>query len=743
MQTTERRMLEFDPRYWRMNARAAIRDVYDALVELITNPDDRYVHLAERGQFIKPGLIEIEVDRKRKGSSSIIRVRDFADGMTNKVMSEKLARVGKRVSGMAEGVPVRGTHSRGAKDIAILGGVTFESIGQDGGYHKCEISARGQFTLYPSADVTKAHRKELGIPEGTGTLVTLVVDPAVAKVPQHETLRGKLRDLVPLRDILSSPERRVVLRDLSKGREDTIEFHSPEGKKRLSERLAVPGYEKADAKLVIYRAAERLERGNPKFRIGGILIRSRRAIHEATLFAPELEHDPHAAWFFGKLTCEYIDVLSNELDDREEKGLEPSAANPRPVVDPARRSGLDREHPFVEALFKEVLKRLRPLVEEERKREESTKTDIESDQTRRRLRALEKAAAEFMAKHREEEDIHSRSSEDTFKGSFFSRKGYSLNPPFAQILVGHGARFWLNINQADFAEFSVGNSIDISYATADLSGPRSCALEQHPNQEGVLRCVWTVKGVKPTKATAVKVRLNGIAEERMVEVLASEKEKYSNIVDLCFSHKWYSIPTDRSKKVMVLAPYPSVISQEVTCELQCSDPAFRVPSSRKIVPCERLGVAVCEFHVATEQPDIKAEIIAKAAGRTCEAGLVSVPPSGAAPEVKIEPVDFKNQRYRWHGNIIQVAAFHPSLRRYLGSAPEKFPGQHNLHFRVLLAEIVADAVCSKILERRVIVRPEEYQDADWQDYSADFTKLMTEFLPIAHETQIPEKELGR
>jgi len=742
MRTTESRMLEFDPRYWRRNAQAAIQNVNDALVELITNADDRYVHLAERGQFTKPGLVEIEVERKRKGSPSMVRVRDFADGMTDEVMSEKLARVGNRVSGMAEGVPVRGTYSRGAKDIAVLGGVTFESIGQDNRYHKCGISARGQFTLCPSRVVTKAHRKELGIPEGTGTLVTLAVDQAF-KVPQHETLRSNLRDLVPLRDIFSSPDRRVVLRDLNKGRENVIEFHPPEGKKRLSERLAVPGYEKADAKLVIYRASQRLERGSPKLRIGGILIRSRRAIHEATLFAPELEQDPHAAWFFGKLTCEYIDVLSNDLDDREEEGLEPSSANPRPVVDPARRSGLDRDHPFVKALFKEVLKRLRPLVEEERKREESTKTNIESEETRRRLRALEKAAADFMAKHREEEDIHSRTSEDTVRDSFFSRKGYSLNPPYAQILVGHSARFWLNINQAVFPEFSVGDSIDISYATVHLSGPRSCALEQHPNQEGVLRCVWTVKGEKPTKATAVRVRLNGIAEERMVEVLASEKDKYSGITDLCFSHKQYSVPIGGSKRVKVLAPYPSVISQELTCELECSDLAFRAPSSHKIVPCERFGVAMCEFHVATEQPDLRAKITAKAAGRTCEARLISVAPLGAAPEVKIEPTNFTNQRYNWHGNIIQVAAFHPSLRRYLGSASEKFPGQHDLHFRVLLAEIVADAVCSKILERRIIARPEEYGDADWQDYSADFTKLMTEFLPIAHETQIPENELGR
>ena len=102
-------------RYWQQNAQMAVRDVYDALVELITNADDRYVLLKA-----KKGCIEIEVERRRKGTLSIVRVRDFADGMTLDDMTKKLKRVGDRVSGMEKGKPVRGTNSRGAKDVAIL-----------------------------------------------------------------------------------------------------------------------------------------------------------------------------------------------------------------------------------------------------------------------------------------------------------------------------------------------------------------------------------------------------------------------------------------------------------------------------------------------------------------------------------------------------------------------------------------------------------------------------------------------
>lgn len=54
----------------------AIRDIYDAVVELVTNADDRYQVLEI------PGRVEIEVARRRAaGGPTTLRVRDFADGM--------------------------------------------------------------------------------------------------------------------------------------------------------------------------------------------------------------------------------------------------------------------------------------------------------------------------------------------------------------------------------------------------------------------------------------------------------------------------------------------------------------------------------------------------------------------------------------------------------------------------------------------------------------------------------------
>lgn len=142
MKKLESQDFRFDPRYRLQNAKLSIRDINDVFIELVTNCDDRYQVLGTQGK------IEIEVQRQRGGKGSILRVRDHADGMSSKTMAEKLQGYGQRVSGLDKGENVRGTNSRGAKDIAALGKASFESIPDDGYFHRCDITH--QFTPYSS-----------------------------------------------------------------------------------------------------------------------------------------------------------------------------------------------------------------------------------------------------------------------------------------------------------------------------------------------------------------------------------------------------------------------------------------------------------------------------------------------------------------------------------------------------------------------------------------------------------------
>lgn len=332
-----------DRRSVMQQARLAIRDVYDAIVELVTNADDRYQHLAAAS-----GRIEIVIERGKSGR--FLHVRDFADGMTLDTMDSKLSRTGGRVSGLEKGFSVRGTNSRGAKDIAALGSVRFQSIAAaDDKLHISEITDGFLFKPHGTYEPTPALRSSIGIASGSGTLVSVSIGPNHT-FPLYESLCTRIQNLVALREILADPQRTVVLRDSSRQRPVRLVSSTPAGTERVKETFDIPGYENARAKLVIERAPTPFEREGHRFRLGGILVKSRHAVHEATYFDPELETEPHALWFSGKLKCEYIDDLWNAFDDHFEQGLPPESSNPLPILDPSRQSGLTRQHPFVQAL---------------------------------------------------------------------------------------------------------------------------------------------------------------------------------------------------------------------------------------------------------------------------------------------------------------------------------------------------------------------------------------------------------
>ncbi len=713
------------------DSRFAIRDMFDAIVELVTNADDRYQVLDI------PGRIEIELARRRAaGEPTTLRVRDFADGMTSDVMEQKISRTGGRVSGLELGLPVRGTNSRGAKDIAALGNVTFESIAHDGRMHKCSITQNFDFELFGAAEISTTDRKRLGIMEGTGTLVTLKVD-SIRRIPNTQNLRKNLSRLVALRDILSDSRRQVYLKD---GGKAPVRIEAPHlaGKDRLKESFAIPGYPGAKAKLILRRTSEALEREQHRFRRGGVLVKSRHAVHEATLFDKDLETDPHALKFFGRLVCDYIDRLWNDFDKRVEERTEDDPRNPMPVLDPSRRSGLTRDHPFVKILFAEALKRLRPLVEEERKRAERERATIESRATRKRLNALERAATRFMERFGAEDE----SSRDPEGAStrLFRERGYSFSPPFAQIVQGHSIRCFLRIKQSAFPEIESGMSVQIDCLTDEIAtDQRFVALQPHPTEEDALQAAWKLTGIRPTQATGMISRVGPIAAECVVEVLESEADRYGDIDTLRFQKQRYRLKLGGSKKrVQILAP-TAIFDEPTRMDVSVDNSRFSLSGEPILWPKEELGVAMCDLRIGvTGTEETSGVITAKIGSSEATAEVFGVQPLGAGVKIKLEDIDLGNQRYRWRKNVLEIAARHPTLRRYLGPSP-KFDGQDAKHFRVVLAEITAEAVCARLISDNVRANPEEYEDADWDLFYAEYSRLITNFLPAVHKLQLPSE----
>lgn len=732
MKKLEPQDFRYHLRYRGQNASKSIKNIYDVITELVTNCDDRYQILGTKGK------IEIEVQRQRGGKGSILRVRDYADGMNSKVMDEKLRGYGQRISGLEQGEIVRGTNSRGAKDISALGKASFESIPGDGYIHRCDITRR--FTPYQSEKLTPQHRRAIGIAKGTGTLVSLRLEQRV-KVPLHDNLVADISKLVALSDILANPNRKIVVRDLNQDREDVVRAANISGNEKVKKTFEIPGYPGATAKLIIKRAHKQFGREKSKFRTGGIYIKSSHAIHESTLFDPKLETDIHAAWYFGKLTCAYIDQLWNEYDDATEREEELDPDNPYPIFDPLRQNGLDREHPFVKALFAEALKLLRPLVENERKQAESQKVSVESRETRKRLNKLESAAAKFMEDNQADDDT-SRDPNKDDQSAKLKEKGYSLNPPFAQLICGHSQKFWLNIRQDAFPEFQVGSDVFIKCWSAEITASKNiCGLEPHPTQEGVLRAVWTVKAIKVTSATGIRVRIGSIVIETGIEVFETEADRYKDVVELRFGRKQYRVSTDSKRKSVTLMAPISQVPIATPFEVECSNSDYAITGKKVLKPSKTTGIARCVFHLHTGVTGASGLLTARVNGQEATVNLIGTNPKGTGISIKLEDIDLGNQRYSWRNNVLEIAAKHPSLQRYLGPKSDGFPGQEKQHFRVIVAEIVADAVCSKILEKREASGQYDGEECDWNFFYAEWSKLMTDFLPLAHSLQLPPSEV--
>lgn len=349
-----RNRVRYGSRAFQQDASNAMKgDIVRGLIELITNCDDAYGDDSQ-------GKIRIEVERRRNAPWRVI-VRDRARGMTKTRMAQAIGDIGMRTSGFEEGARVRGNLGRGAKDLAAFGPVTFESI-CEGHYSVMTLEPDGSFDDPIQRKATDDDRERLGIPRGSGTVVTVVVAGRF-RCPQHRTLLERLSKHYQLRDINSDPRRELALVDLNDGATDGIRYGRPSLTQVLTRDISIPGYEDASVSVTISRTTERYESpssdpGRPE----GLLLKGRRAIYENTLFS--LESNPHSHWFTGSVTCEYIDALAVEYDNVEDAGRVHTALNPVPIISRSR-DGLEHDHPFYKALVEAVEPLLAGLVREE------------------------------------------------------------------------------------------------------------------------------------------------------------------------------------------------------------------------------------------------------------------------------------------------------------------------------------------------------------------------------------------
>ena len=743
--------IKVNPRYVKFNRGVAIKDVFDALVELITNSDDSY-HRLYKSQLRASdgGPVLIEICRGFKNQSVLI-VRDKAEGMTLNLMRQKLGQIGCKSSESGD----RGFMARGAKDCTILGDVQFESIVDDK-YYKATITQDLKFT--PQEDgksVDSSLRKTLRLDRGNGTVVTIILTQQ-QRIPQSTKICDNLPLHYALRDIMDEKApAEILFRHINiKEKPKKLSYYQPQGKLVVKEEYSIPGYTDVKANLFIFEAPEILEDISDKFRKSGLIIKGERGIHECSLLQPSFEKDDLARKFFGRIECKHIDFLLDAYDKKISDGKPPTIDNPRLLIDPNRQRGLDREHPFTRALLELPTQKLKELLDKERSKLKKSTEDIVSEGLKKKLDKLAQAASKYLSQ--QIEDLDSGVTEDEVDEEAFAKKGVLIYPTYANVAIGNIRTFGVYVNRKIFNKESAditlkSDSPAIEFLSATIK------LIPHKTKKNLLYGRFSIKGLSLKDGVCIETKCEGLPKvEALINVIENKIEEHQFVAPLEFEHKQYNIKEGSSKTIFVFAKYPEVVNKETEIKIVSSD-NVSLPIKGKCILLPVQGSNFARADIIIEARRLCGESIMLSAELNEVKANTKIKISqkeehGIPLKIEIKDEDFGNYRAKWGDHegkphLLLISSRHPSLKRYLGPGPN-FDGQHTTHFRAILAEIVAECVCRKSLFTEAQHQSWLFHWADQkEDYliaqtiMAELHKRMKEFLPIAHNVMVEDKEV--
>jgi len=384
--------LPIDSGIVKQSALATIRNLVDAAVELITNCDDSYRRLEDKG-IKASGRIEVDVARKKGGICEFLVVRDYAEGMTREKLKEAVRFAGK-TSGFEKGRTVRGLFGRGLKEAIIsLGEGEVYSI-KDNTLNAAKIwwdEKEGKAKVGYSEEIHNPPVDQRhGINHGNSTSVIIAIKNEKIKIPEYNKFKLQISDHYALRGITSSDKREIALSFSDRKRalisKGNVKFEPPKGAMAYEGKVNLPSYGDP-VEIKVFKSPIQLDspRLNP-FAKAGILIKSGASILDNCLF--KYENDPAALYFWGEACCDGI----AEKIRKGEVG----------IID-FNRAGIEWRHEYCQSIQATIEKILDPLIQEKRKELEKPEEKKEvAEPTKKLLRKLCSVLNELANKEFEE-----------------------------------------------------------------------------------------------------------------------------------------------------------------------------------------------------------------------------------------------------------------------------------------------------------------------------------------------------
>jgi hypothetical protein len=378
--------LKFAPRYYIQTAKNAIESLAHIAEEVASNEDEAITRRAHRDHSADSGKITFRYDP----GTMMLDVTGDGDGMTAQTMRERLKTVGEAPHEAAR----RGFFDRGVREVFLaMGGGEIISIGVAADGQQVLSRAvfdpsKGMALVAEDRTPSAEDRSELGLP-ATGTRVRIPVRRFALQKPrlyEFGSVESQIRDCVGLRPVLTDPARQMVL-EYGTEPPRTLRFEYPDGEDLVAPKdVSVGGYRGTFWAKIAPRPIKGASRRTRK---NGILIRGERAAYEVSL-GENLRNHPAMSRVFGELKMPDIERLQRQADkNADDESL---------LIYKTDRSGLNPEHPLVEAIHRFIDQTLGPLI-----------SDLDANETKKKVspdmrRQLQKLAREI--NHVLSEDSH-------------------------------------------------------------------------------------------------------------------------------------------------------------------------------------------------------------------------------------------------------------------------------------------------------------------------------------------------
>jgi len=334
-------------RYLNRKSGKTAKSVFKSLTEAITNSDDSYRRLIQKGLLQENNIYPIQILYEKK--TKCFKIIDQAEGLTNSDMEEKFSEYGKDTSGSSEGLGVRGLFGQGISDVLFFhkNGVIRSIV--DKTLYVCKFikNNKGEWLIDPkqtNTRVDKVLRQSLGITPGNGTVVSFELSEKSRK--PHKFVE-ELENYYMLRFILSDPHRQVSYIEANGNKppnERMLHYDWPDGEVLVQrdEELTFQKFSPVTVKIEIRRAPEPLANQQN----GLLVFDDKKAVYALSMFG--FQNSPGIERIFGTVQLTGIRSIITEMMNQKD---------PEEILNDDR-SGFNTEHEFycsLETLLKPII----------------------------------------------------------------------------------------------------------------------------------------------------------------------------------------------------------------------------------------------------------------------------------------------------------------------------------------------------------------------------------------------------